>query len=112
MDKDFFLPVGTRRQPARTAPDVSLAATTQRQSRPRSPDLSHDGRRSNPADLWSGQHARVFLPVAIVRQHAVKTGMQILTKVGQTCRTAPKSGRRSNAALPSCNAFTLIEIDR
>jgi type II secretory pathway pseudopilin PulG len=36
--------------------------------------------------------------------------MQILTKVGQTCRSAPKSGRRSNAALPSCNAFTLIEI--
>jgi Prokaryotic N-terminal methylation motif len=34
----------------------------------------------------------------------------ISTKVGQTCRSAPKSGRRGNAALPSRNAFTLVEI--
>jgi hypothetical protein len=35
----------------------------------------------------------------------------ISTKVGQTCRSAPKSGRRGNAALPSCiAAFTLVEI--
>jgi hypothetical protein len=32
-------------------------------------------------------------------------------KVGQTCWSAPKSGRRGNAALPSCiAAFTLVEI--
>ena len=41
----------------------------------------------------------------------MKTKFQISTKVGQTCRSAPKSGRRGNAALPSCiAAFTLVEI--
>jgi type II secretory pathway pseudopilin PulG len=36
---------------------------------------------------------------------------KISTKVGQTCRSAPKSWRRGNAALPSCiAAFTLVEI--
>jgi type II secretory pathway component PulJ len=40
----------------------------------------------------------------------VNLKFKISTKVGQTCRSAPKSGRRGNAALPSCNAFTLVEI--
>jgi len=41
----------------------------------------------------------------------VNLKFQISTKVGQSCRSAPKSGRRSNAALPSCiAAFTLVEI--
>jgi len=41
----------------------------------------------------------------------VKTELPISTKVGQTCRSAPKSGRRGNAALPWCiAAFTLVEI--
>jgi type II secretory pathway component PulJ len=41
----------------------------------------------------------------------VKTELPISTKVGQTCRSAPKSGRRGNAALPwRIAAFTLVEI--
>jgi prepilin-type N-terminal cleavage/methylation domain-containing protein len=41
----------------------------------------------------------------------VKPKIKISTKVGQTCRSALKSGRRGNAALPSCIAgFTLVEI--
>ena len=40
----------------------------------------------------------------------MKTKFQISTKVGQTCRSALKSGRCSSAALPRCRAFSLIEI--
>lgn len=42
----------------------------------------------------------------------MKTRRSILMTVGQTCRSALKSGRRSNAALPSrpAVAFTLIEV--
>jgi hypothetical protein len=34
----------------------------------------------------------------------------ISTKVEQTCWSALRSGRRGNAALPRCHAFTLVEI--
>ena len=65
-----------RPEPARAAPDVSLAAKSQRQARHRPPDLPHARRRPGGDQHHRRQHP-VFLPAAIVRHHQVSNKLQI-----------------------------------
>ncbi len=118
----------TRRQSARVAADVSLAATAQRQTGAGPPDLSHVGRRKSGPIFQQNQF--VFLPVAIVHQrHQRAMNLKFPISYASGRAVSPLTAARSQAGVgahgvtrptdslvtrhPSPatrHAFTLIEV--